>query len=106
MNKKWIGLFLLLVLTTQVFPVAGLRFWSNLLQAEDQVSSSTLLVIEEEEVEQVQFKLKNIDSNQAHFYERLTQLSLAQANYMTVPELGNVIDRNDPILIPPPNPLV
>lgn len=106
MNKKWIGLFLLLIVTTQVFPVDGLRFWSNLLQVEDQVTSSTLLVIEEEEVEQVQFKLKQLDSNQVHFYERFTQYSIGQVEYMTVPQLGNVIDRNDPILIPPPNLLV
>ncbi len=60
MNKTWIGLFLLLILTTQIFPVEGLRFWSNLLQSEEHVTTASLIVI----------------------------------------------DRNDPILIPPPNQLV
>lgn len=106
MNKKCLGLFFLLIVATQVFPVEGLRFWSNIIQAEDQVTTSTLLVIEEEEVEEIQFKLKQIDSNQAHFYERLTHLSFGQAVYTIVPQLGHVIDRNDPIIIPPPNQLV
>lgn len=103
MQKKWIGCLLLLVLSTQVFPVDGIRFWSNLFESEDQVAATSLLAIEEEEVEQTQLTLKHIDSNQAHFYERLACLSNGQSVYNIVPQLGSVIDRNDPIFIPPPN---
>lgn len=106
MNKTWIGLFLLLVLTTQVFPVAGLRFWSNLLQAEEQIASTSLLVIEEEEVEQVQFKLKQIESSHSLFLEsQLGQLANAM-RHKIVDHLGVVTDRNDPIIIPPPNAII
>ncbi len=106
MKKKLIGVLLILVLSTQIFPVDGLRFWSQIMQSNDEISTSVLLTIEEEEVEQIQFKLKNIDSSKAHFYERVTNVSTAQAVYKIISHIGEVIDRNDPILIPPPNPTV
>jgi hypothetical protein len=106
MKKRLIGILLILVLATQIFPVDGLRFWSQIMQSTDEISTSVLLTIEEEEVEQVQFKLKNIDSSKAHFYERITNVSNVQAVYKTISHIGKVIDRNDPILIPPPNPTI
>ena len=106
MKKRLIGLILTLVLATQIFPVDGLRFWSQIMQSTDEISTSVLLTIEEEEVEQIQFKLKNIDSSKAHFYERIINVSNAQAVYKTISHIGEVIDRNDPILIPPPNPAI
>ncbi len=69
MQKKWIGCLLLLVLTTQVFPVDGIRFWSNLLQSNTQTSTAVLFTMEEEEVEEIQFKLKNVDSNHSLYFE-------------------------------------
>lgn len=104
MKKRLIGILLTLVIATQVFPVDGIRFWSNLMQSSDHNTTSASLALEEEEVEEVQFKLKNIESSKVHFYERFIDLSLNQIKYGIVVQLGNVIDRNDPILIPPPNP--
>lgn len=104
MKKRLIGVLLILVLSTQIFPVDGLRFWSQIMQSTDEISTSVLLTIEDEEVEQIQFKLKNIDSSKAHFYERVSNVSNAQAVYKIIAHIGEVIDRNDPILIPPPNP--
>jgi hypothetical protein len=104
MKKRLIGIFLTLVVGTQVFPVDGLRFWSNLIQSKGHTTTATLLAFEEEEVEEIQFKLKTIESSKAYFYERFTDLSLNQITYGIVAHLGCVIDRNDPILIPPPNP--
>lgn len=106
MKKRLIGIILTLVIAAQVFPVDGIRFWSNLMQSSDHNTTSVFLAIEEEELEAFQFKLKNIDSNKSHFYERFIDLSLNQITYGIVVQLGNIIDRNDPILIPPPNPLV
>ena len=51
-------MILTLVVATQVFPVDGLRFWSNLVQSNTQASTTTLLALEEEEVEEIQFKVK------------------------------------------------
>ncbi len=104
MKKKLIGILLMMVVATQIFPVDGLRFWSQIMQSNDEISSSTMLTIEEEEVEEIQFKLKNVDSSKSYFYERLTVTALNQINYAIIAHLGSVIDRNDPILIPPPNP--
>jgi len=106
MKKRLIGILLILVLSTQIFPVDGLRFWSQIMQSNDEISTSVLLIIEEEEVEHIHFKLKNIDSSKAHFYERITSESTVQAVYKTISHIGEVIDRNDPILIPPPNPRI
>ena len=106
MKKKWIGILLLFVLSTQVFPVIGIKFWSNLIQGEAQISASTLLTVEEEEVEHIHFKLKNMESNHSMYLEGLIGLVSDQAKYSIVFHLGAVIDRNEPILIPPPNPSV
>jgi len=104
MKKKLIGILLIMVVATQIFPVDGLRFWSQIMQSNDEITTSTMLTVEEEEVEEIQFKLKNIDSSKGHFYERFTDISMNQMNYANIAHLGSVIDRNDPILIPPPNP--
>ncbi len=106
MKKKLIGILLILVVATQIFPVDGLRFWSQIMQSTDEISTNVLLTIEEEEVEQIQFKLKNIDASKVHFYERLSNVSNGQAVYKIISHIGEVIDRNDPILIPPPNPTI
>jgi hypothetical protein len=106
MKKRLIGYFLLIVLATQVFPADGLQFWTKLIQGEAPISASSLLAIEEEEVEQVQFKLKNIESNHSLYFEGQTKLFLDQAVFSIIPKMGKAIDRNEPILIPPPNPTV
>lgn len=103
MKRKLIGVFLLFVLSTQVFPVIGIKFWSNLIQGEAQISASTLLTVEEEEVEHIHFKLKNMESNHSMYFESPFGLVLDQAKYSIVSHMGVVIDRNEPILIPPPN---
>ena len=103
MQKKWIGFILLLVLTTQVFPVDGIRFWSNLLQSNTQTSTAVLFTMEEEEVEEIQFKLKNVDSNHSLYFESQASLRSKQAVHAIVSKMGNAIDRNQPILVPPPN---
>jgi hypothetical protein len=103
MQKKWIGCLLLLVLTTQVFPVDGIRFWSNLLQSNTQTSTAVLFTMEEEEVEEIQFKLKNVDSNHSLYFESQASLRSKQAVHAIVSKMGKAIDRNEPILVPPPN---
>lgn len=103
MPKKWIGYLLLLVLTTQVFPVDGIRFWSNLLQSNTQTSAPILLAMEEEEVEEIQFKLKNVDSNHSLYFESQASLRSKQAVHAIISKMGKAIDRNQPILVPPPN---
>jgi hypothetical protein len=103
MQKKWTGFLLLLVLTTQVFPVDGIRFWSNLLQSNTQTSTAVLYTMEEEEVEEIQFKLKNVDSNHSLYFESQEGLRSKQAVHAIVSKMGKAIDRNEPILVPPPN---
>jgi hypothetical protein len=106
MKKRIIGMILTLVVATQVFPVDGFRFWSNLVQSNAQSSTNTLLALEEEEVEEIQFKVKNMESNHSMYFESQTASMLLAANYPIMTHLGAVIDRNSPILIPPPNTVI
>ncbi len=99
-------MILTLVVATQVFPVDGFRFWSNLVQSNTQASTTTLLALEEEEVEEIQFKIKNMESNHSMYFESQTASMLITANYPIMTHLGAVIDRNSPILIPPPNTVI
>ena len=99
-------MILTLVVATQVFPVDGFRFWSNLVQSNAQSSTNTLLALEEEEVEEIQFKVKNMESNHSMYFESQTASMLMSANYPIMTHLGAVIDRNSPILIPPPNTVI
>lgn len=106
MKKRLIGYVLLVVLTTQVFPVDGLRFWTKLIQGKAQNSTAALLALEEEEVEQIQFKLKNIESNHSLYFESQVRVLSDQAAHSIIATMGKAVDRNDPILTPPPNPSV
>ncbi len=76
------------------------------MQGKAQISASALMAIEEEEVEEIQFKLKNMESNHSMFFESHIGLVIDQVEYSIVSHLGTAIDRNDPIFIPPPNPTV
>jgi hypothetical protein len=91
------------VVATQVFPVDGFRFWSNLVRSNTQATTATILAIEEEEVEEIQFKVKNMESNHSMYFESQIASTLSNLNYPIITHLGAVIDRNNPILIPPPN---
>ncbi|MEY3539772.1 MAG: hypothetical protein RL188_1189 [Bacteroidota bacterium] len=102
MHKKWIGYALLFVLATQVFPVDGIRFWSNLMQSNTQTSTHLVLAMEEEEVEEIQLKLKNVESNHSLYFESQDGLLSSQAVHAIISKMGNAIDRNEPILVPPP----
>jgi hypothetical protein len=102
MKKRLIGFFLLLLLSTQVFPVDGAVFWKNLIQGDAQSASADLLAMEEEEVEQIEFKLKNIDSNHSLYFENLAGLLSVQKAHTIIPKMGEATDRNEPIHIPPP----
>jgi hypothetical protein len=106
MKKRIIGILLTLVVATQVFPVDGFRFWSNLVQSNTQSTAATILSLEEEEVEEIQFKVKNMESNHSMYFESQIASTLLSTNYPIMIHLGAVIDRNNPILIPPPNPLI
>jgi hypothetical protein len=106
MKKRIIGILLTLVVATQVFPVDGFRFWSNVFQYKGEVTAVHLMTLGDEEVEEIQFKFKNIESSKAHFYDRFNYISLNQITYGIVAHLGKVIDRNSPILIPPPNTVI
>ena len=103
MKKRIIGILLTLVVATQVFPVDGFRFWFNLVQFNTQSTTATILALEEEEVEEIQFKVKNMESNHSMYFESQMASILLNANYPILTHLGAVIDRNNPILIPPPN---
>ena len=106
MKKRIIGILLTLVVATQVFPVDGLRFWSNLVQSNDHSITATILALEEEEVEEIQYKVKNMESNHSMYFESQMASMLLSAKYPIIAHLGNVIDRNSPILIPPPNTVI
>lgn len=99
-------MILTLVVATQVFPVDGIRFWSNLVQSKAQATTVIILALEEEEVEEIQFKIKNMESNHSMYFESQMASMLLSANYPIMTHLGAVIDRNNPILIPPPNPVI
>ena len=99
-------MILTLVVATQVFPVDGFRFWSNLVQSNAQSSTTNILALEEEEVEEIQFKVKNMESNHSMYFESQTASMLMSANYPILTHLGVVIDRNSPILIPPHNTVI
>jgi hypothetical protein len=106
MKKRIIGILLTLVVATQIFPVDGFRFWSNLVQFNTQSTTATILSLEEEEVEEIQFKVKNMESNHSMYFENQMASILLSANYPIMTHLGAVIDRNNPILIPPPNTVI
>ena len=106
MKKRIIGIILTLVVATQVFPVDGVRFWSNLVQSNDHSITATILALEEEEVEEIQYKVKNMESNHSMYFESQMASLLLSANYPIMTHLGAVIDRNSPILIPPPNTVI
>ena len=106
MKKRIIGILLTLVVATQIFPVDGFRFWSNLVQFNTQSTTATILSLEEEEVEEIQFKVKNMESNHSMYFESQMASMLLSANYPIMTHLGAVIDRNNPILIPPPNTVI
>ena len=106
MKKRIIGILLTLVVATQVFPVDGLRFWSNLVQSNDHSITATILALEEEEVEEIQYKVKNMESNHSMYFESQMASMLLNAKYPIFAHLGKVIDRNSPILIPPPNSVI
>ncbi len=103
MKKKIIGILLTLVVATQVFPVDGFRFWSNLVQSNTQATTASILTLEEEEVEEIQFKVKNMESNHSMYFENQIASTLLSTKYPIMTHFGAVIDRNNPILIPPPN---
>lgn len=103
MKKSLIGYFLLLVLASQVFPADGYQFWTKLIQGNAQTSTSALLALEEEEVEQIQFKLKHIESHHSLYLESQPGILSKQAVHSIISKMGKAIDRNEPILIPPPN---
>ena len=106
MKKRIIGILLTLVVATQVFPVDGFRFWSNLVQSNTQATTASILALEEEEVEEIQFKVKNMESNHSMYFENQIASTLLSAKYPIIEHLGAVIDRNNPILIPPPNTVI
>jgi len=106
MKKRLIGILLTLVVSTQVFPVDGLRFWSNLVQSNDHSITATILALEEEEVEEIQYKVKNMESNHSMYFESQMASMLLSSKYPIFVHLGKVIDRNSPILIPPPNTVI
>jgi hypothetical protein len=106
MKKRIIGMILTLVVVTQVFPVDGFRFWSNIVQSNTQVTTASIFALEEEEVEEIQFKVKNMESNHSMYFESQMASMLLSANYPIMTHLGAVIDRNNPILIPPPNTVI
>lgn len=104
MKKRLIGILLLFILSTQVFPVDGLRFWSNIFHTNDQIASTNnILFCEEEEVDHVHFKLKNIESKHSLYFENQVGFLSNKAEHLIVSHMGKAIDRNFPILIPPPN---
>lgn len=103
MKKRIIGILLTLVVATQVFPVDGFRFWSNLVQSNTQVTTASVLALQEEEVEEIQFKVKNMESNHSMYFENQIVSTLLSAKYPIMTHFGVVIDRNNPIIIPPPN---
>jgi hypothetical protein len=106
MKKRLIGIFLTLVVASQVFPLDGLRFWSNIVQSNDHSIKATILALEEEEVEEIQYKVKNMESNHSMYFESQMASMLLSSKYPIFVHLGKVIDRNSPILIPPPNTVI
>ncbi len=106
MKKRIIGILLTLVVATQVFPVDGFRFWSNLVQSNTQATTASILALEEEEVEEIQFKVKNMESNHSMYFENQIASTLLSAKYPIMTHFGAVIDRNNPIIIPPPNTVI
>ena len=106
MKKRIIGILLTLVVATQVFPVDGFRFWSNLVQSNTQATTASILALEEEKVEEIHFKVKNMESNHSMYFENQIASILLSAKYPIIAHLGAVIDRNNPIIIPPPNTVI
>lgn len=106
MKKRIIGILLTFVVATQVFPVDGFRFWSNIVQSKAQATTASILALEEEEVEEIQFKVKNMETNHSMYFESQMASMTLIASYPILTHLGAVIDRNNPILIPPPNTVI
>lgn len=104
MKKRLIGILLTMVVATQVFPIGRLVAWSNLIQFNGQDMTANLIILEDEEVEEIQFKVKQMESNHSMYLEGQIASIILLPNYPIITHLGKVIDRNNPILIPPPNP--
>lgn len=61
------------------------------------------MTMEEEELDEQAFKLKQIESSHSVFLESQIGQPVSAKHYSIIAHLGEVTDRNDPIFIPPPN---
>ncbi len=107
MRKQFFASLFLLILALQVFPVQGFYFWKQLINGKAQTNVPIAQVLEEEEedVESLAFKIKMAESSHSYFLEFSTLELVSKSPKWLALSLGNIMDRNDPILIPPPNEL-
>jgi len=105
MRKQFFATLFLLILSVQVFPVQGFEFWQDLIKGQSQENASMTQILDEEEVETLDFKIKKAESSHSFFFEFSSLSDPLQSPKWIIRSLGNIIDRNDPILIPPPNEL-
>lgn len=103
MKKQLFVTILLFVAATQIFPVQGVRFWYNILQQEQQIDAPLAQIIEEEQLDELESKDKKVESSHSYFLEYGIFIAHLKSPNRVIVSLGQIIDRNEPILIPPPN---
>ena len=103
MRRQLFATLFIFIIGTQVFPVQGFQVWYNLLKLENTIESPTLQVIEEETLEENELKLKEPSISISNCYEIQSFLKYSNNRIRLVLSLGNISDRSDPVLIPPPN---
>ena len=105
MRKQFFASLFLLILAVQIFPVQGFEFWHELIKGKSQANATMSQMLDEEEVETLAFKIKKAESSHSFFFEFTTLAAPLQSPKWFTLSLGNIMDRTDPILIPPPNEL-
>lgn len=107
MRKKALAIFFLLILSFQVFPIKGFQsLYNELVGASQEDSAFLQMTPEEEQVEEIGVKFANAENYHAHYFEMDVFLCFSGMSQQAILSIGETLDRNDPILIPPPNELM
>ncbi len=103
MRRQLFATLFIFIIGTQIFPIQGFKVWYNLLKLENAIESPNLQAIEEESLEENDLKLKEPSTSISNCYEIQSFLKYSNNRIWVVLTLGNLSDRSNPILIPPPN---
>jgi hypothetical protein len=103
MKQRFFATLFIIIIGTQVFPYQGCQFWYNLIKYKDTIEAPLVQVIQEERFEEHVIKIKQPNSNLTNYCEFQALLTTTNNRIRVILSLGELLDRSDPLLIPPPN---